>query len=241
MRLRLSKWSVATPSEMFDGQGRYLDIYLFYVYGGGAIKEKSVVVVTDRSQACGLVWSECWRSRLSPLTAPRRGRGRRCRAWGRRAGTSWPAARWWRGRSGAGASRCSRARTSRPRVRRRRLALGARPTSAGWTSATSPRPAGSSAAPALQHSKPSGAVCFAQTCRNCAIAASTTCPSQTFYADCMNASTMATVHLAFGLSNFASEFWCCCRGIGIWYLVCRNFFSPDRFLLRRHGPKLRST
>jgi len=74
-----------------------------------------------------------------------------------------------------------------------------------------------------------------------AIAASTTCPSQTFYADCMNASTMATVHLAFGLSNFASEFWCCCRETGIWYLVCRNLFSPDRFFLRRHGPKLRST
>ena len=26
------KWSVASPSQLFDWQVRYLDIYLFYVY-----------------------------------------------------------------------------------------------------------------------------------------------------------------------------------------------------------------
>ena len=33
LRLRLWEWSVAKPSELFDRQVRYLDIYLFYVHG----------------------------------------------------------------------------------------------------------------------------------------------------------------------------------------------------------------
>jgi len=33
----LWQWSVATPSELFDWQVRYLDIYLFYVYAFSAL------------------------------------------------------------------------------------------------------------------------------------------------------------------------------------------------------------